>query len=113
MYPDGLVMAGISSKALSFGGVINKRKFNYGSELQNEEFSDGNVLEMYDTKFRGLDPQLGRWWQRDPLAEFHYDMSHYAYVLNNPLSYNDLVGLDTVRVNGEGRHKIKVRQGDV
>ncbi|MFT3675500.1 MAG: RHS repeat-associated core domain-containing protein [Chitinophagaceae bacterium] len=106
-------MAGISSKALKFGGSQNKQKFNYGSELQSDEFSDGNGLEMYDTKFRGLDPQLGRWWQCDPLAEFHYGMSPYAYVLNNPISYNDLLGLDTVRISGEGSHKIGVRKGDI
>jgi len=98
-YPFGLTMAGISSKALSFGNPQNRRKFNYGSELANGEFSDGSGLEMYETKFRGLDPQVGRWWQRDPLAEFHYGISPYAYVLNNPITYNDPLGLDTTRTS--------------
>lgn len=111
-YPFGLTMGGISSKAAT-NAPVNRRKFNYGSELQSQEFSDGSGLEMYDTKFRGLDPQLGRWWQVDPMAEFHYGMSPYAYVLNNPLTYNDPLGLDTVRVSGEGQHKIKIRQGDI
>ena len=96
-YPFGLTMAGISSKAA--GGLVNRRKFNYGSELQSGEFSDGSGLEMYDTKYRGLDPQLGRWWQIDPHAEYHLGTSPYAYVLNNPLIYNDPFGLDTVKAN--------------
>ena len=105
-------MAGISSKALN-NAVENKRRFNYGSELQNKEFSDGSGLDVYDTRFRQLDPQIGRWWQIDAHAEYHLGTTPYGYVLNNPLLYNDPFGLDTVRVNGEGSHSIKVRQGDV
>jgi RHS repeat-associated protein len=104
-------MAGISSKAV--GKMDNKRKFNAGSELQNNEFSDASGLEIYDTKFRGLDPQIGRWLQIDPHAEYHLGSSPYNYVLNNPLLYNDPYGLDTVRIHGSGKFNIKVREGDV
>ena len=101
-YPFGLTMAGISSKAA--GGVEIKYKFNKGSELQHNEFSDGSGLELYDTHFRQLDPQIGRWWQIDPVFTDGVDpdddetmsiiegmkaQSPYASMDNNPVRHND------------------------
>gem|GEM_PF-1686753 len=110
-YPFGLSMAGISSKAM--GKLENKYKFNSGTELQNKEFSDGSGLELYDAMFRMQDPQLGRFWQIDPLTMASVSVTPYHYANNNPILFNDPFGLDTVRVTGEGSHKIKVAQGDV
>ena len=92
-YPFGLTMAGISSKAVSFGNPENKRKFNEGSELQHKEFSDGSGLELYETSFRSIDPQLGRFWQVDPMAFLTSECSPYAFALNNPVLRNDPTGL--------------------
>ncbi|KAI9450318.1 hypothetical protein F5148DRAFT_1290902 [Russula earlei] len=91
-YPWGLTMAGISSKAA--GGLENKYKFNKGTELQHHEFSDGSGLELYATNYRSLDPQLGRFWQIDPLADIFTEYSPYTFVSDNPISMTDMLGLE-------------------
>ena len=91
-YPFGLTMAGISSKAA--GSLENKRKWNAGSEL-NTDFD----INLYETHFRSLDPQLGRFWQIDPKpTEFE---SPYAAMKNNPILFNDPLG-DTIKLSGNG-----------
>jgi len=86
-------MAGISDKALKTNYAENKYRFNDGNELQNKEFSDGSGLEMYDADFRGYDPQLGRFWQIDPLGELSEDWSPYSFASDNPILLNDPLGL--------------------
>lgn len=110
-YPFGLTMATISSKAA--GMLDNKRKFNGGSNLENKEFSDASGLELYSTAYRNYDPQIGRFHQIDPWAGLSNEYSLYAYCMNNPILFNDPLGLDTVRINGNGSHKIQIGQGDV
>ena len=87
-------MAGISSKAL--GKLENKFKFNSGTEL-NKDLD----LNWYETHFRSLDPQLGKFWQVDPMAEVMYEYSTYAYANNNPLTFNDPLGLLSDSANPE------------
>ncbi len=90
-YPFGLTMAGISSKAA--GSFMNRYKFNGGNELQSGEFSDGSGLELYDANFRMYDAQIGRFHQQDPLADVLEDESPYSFASNNPVLYNDPLGL--------------------
>jgi hypothetical protein len=49
-------MAGIFDKSLKIQYAVNRYRFNKGSELQKEEFSEGSGLEMYATNLRELDP---------------------------------------------------------
>ena len=84
-------MAGISSKAA--GGIQNKYKFNGGNELQSAEFSDGSGMELYNAIHRMYDPQLGRFWQVDELAEANWEMSPYNFASDNPINFNDPLGL--------------------
>jgi RHS repeat-associated protein len=97
-YPFGLTMAGISSKAVGFGGVENKKRFNGGTEL-NTAFD----INLYETNFRSLDPQLGRFWQVDLYGDITAESSPYAFGNNNPLTFNDPLGLynDTTGKNPE------------
>lgn len=92
-YPFGLAMAGISDEAVKTNYAENKYRFNMGTELQNKEFSDGSGLQLYDTKHRMYDPQLGRFGQIDPLGDVANYFSPYSFGSDNPMNHNDALGL--------------------
>ncbi|MCU0391523.1 MAG: hypothetical protein MUE81_10425, partial [Thermoflexibacter sp.] len=86
-YPFGLNMKGLDYTAPS-PNRENKFTFNDGSEKETKL-----GLHWFETDFRSYDPQIGRFWQIDLLADFFENVSPYVYVLNNPILYNDPTGL--------------------
>jgi RHS repeat-associated protein len=67
-----------------------------GKELDME-----HGLNLYDFEARTYDPAIGRFTSVDPMAEKYYNVSPYAYCLNNPVRFVDPTGMWIVGTNGK------------
>lgn len=75
-------------------------RFGYnGMEKDSEIKGDGN---SYTTEFRQYDPRLGRWLSLDPLMAELSEWSPYVAFENNPVLYNDPLGLKVGKKETEG-----------
>jgi RHS repeat-associated protein len=109
-YPFGLKMDGISSRAA--GKMENRYKFNGANELQSKEFSDGSGLELYDAHHRMFDPQIGRFNCIDPMADFFGIITPYNFGFDNPILFNDPMGLSPEKENGSQGFRGHVKRTD-
>jgi RHS repeat-associated protein len=80
-------MAGISSKAA--GKLENKK-----NKFQGQEYNDDLGADIYEFKWRMHDPQMGRFWQVDPLADKYTYNSTYAFAENKLGKGVELEGLE-------------------
>ncbi len=80
-------MAGISSKAA--GKLENKK-----NKFQGQEYNDDLGVDMYEFKYRMDDPQTGRFWQVDPLADKYTYNSTYAFSENKVTAHVEVEGLE-------------------
>jgi len=76
-YPSGLPWAEGQNPS------DQQRKFN------GKEFDEMSGYDTYDYGARGYYPALGCFQSVDPMCEKYYNISPYAYCLNNPVRYND------------------------
>jgi len=72
---------------MSYADDIEKGKQPY--KYNGKEMDENHGLNQYDYHARQYDPVIGRFTTVDPLAEKYYNISPYAYVMNNPLKYID------------------------
>ncbi|GEM_PF-3325203 len=91
-YPFGLT---VSTSAMG----ITEQKYKY----QGIELEKNFGLETYETYYRGLDPQLGRFNSIDPKAELDYGLSPFVSMRNNPVMNVDPMG-DVSRVSIDGNN---------
>lgn len=91
-YPFGLTTStsamGTTPQPLKYQGIELEKNFG---------------LEYYETYYRGLDPQLGRFNSIDPKAEKYYSTSPYVSMDNNPILNIDPRGDDWFVNNTSGQ----------
>ncbi len=83
-YPFGLTHKGYNVNVSSLGNST-AQKIGYNGKELNEELG----LNWIDYGARNYQPDLGRWFGIDDLAEGYYDYSPYNYAINNPTFFID------------------------
>jgi len=87
-------MQGISSRALNFGNPENNKK-----KFQGQEYNGDLGLDVYEFKYRMDDPQIGRFWQIDPLSHDYVYNSTYAFSENKVIRHIEFEGLESIDIN--------------
>ena len=97
VHPSGLNRQPQVNNYYPYGGLManstnqDQQRYKYnGKELDRM-----HGLDWYDFGARWMDAALGRWHSIDPLCEKYYDVSPYAYCMDNPINRIDPDGRDT------------------
>ena len=93
---------------MTFGEIGASEQDKQAYKYNGKELDRKNGLNLYDYSARYMEPALGRFTTMDPLAEKHYEISPYAYVMNNPMRYADPLGMDTITVNLKGQEMNRI-----
>ncbi|WP_118976580.1 DUF6443 domain-containing protein [Taibaiella koreensis] len=88
-YPFGLTIQ--TSQAIN----AKKNDIKFQSQRHEDDFG----LNMYSFKYREHDPQIGRFWQIDPLADKYEFNSTYAFSENKVVNAIELEGLEAVKLS--------------
>ncbi|HWV73974.1 MAG TPA: putative toxin, partial [Pseudosphingobacterium sp.] len=86
-YPFGLTL-----DLLNAGNPPNDKN---EIKFQSQKHENDLGLNLYSFRFREHDPQIGRFWQTDPLSESFSYNSPYAFSENKVTSHIELEGLET------------------
>lgn len=89
-------------------GNVKERNdyYAYGKRWENTDYEASDNRYLYNGKeeqvvgnlkwldygARMYNPELGRWFAIDPMAESYYSISPYAYCVNNPVGFVDQGG---------------------
>ncbi|ANI89338.1 hypothetical protein A9P82_08555 [Arachidicoccus ginsenosidimutans] len=86
-YPFGEQMKNIDLEA---SGSLHNKKWTF----QKQEYNDDLGVDIDEFKYRMDDPQIGRFWQIDPLADDYEYNSPYAFSEDKVTSHIELDGLE-------------------
>src|SRR5690606_719031 len=90
-YPFGLKHQGYNN--------ISPPNNVYQFKFQNQEFQDELGLNWYSFKWRNYMPDIGRFFNPDPLSEKYPHQSHYVFSENRVVDGFELEGLEVVLIN--------------
>ncbi|MFY7936309.1 MAG: DUF6443 domain-containing protein [Flavobacterium sp.] len=86
---------GLEIKSLSYQNSVNANNFKF----QNQESIVDFGLNVNFFKYRPFDPQIGRGWQIDRLADKYVHNSPYAFSENKVTNHIELDGLEAVKTD--------------
>lgn len=72
-----------------------KQPYKFQNQIHENDFD----LNVYSFKYRDHDPQIGRFWQVDPLSDKYVYNSTYAFSENKVTSHFELEGLEAVKLS--------------